>query len=151
MKITVERITSDDDTTISALFVDGKFVCFVLEDEYRETKLAGETRIAAGTYDVRLRTFGGFHRRYGSKFSGMHRGMLELQNVPEFDDILIHVGNTDANTAGCLLVGTGAVARGGDMSIQSSVEAYKKLYPLVVDAAASGDLGIEIIDRDRSV
>ena len=149
MKIELERFASDEDTTLSAFYVDGAFVCFGLEDEYRETKKAEETRIPAGTYDVRLRTVGGFHARYSRKFPDIHRGMLELQNVPGFEYILIHVGNTQADTAGCLLVGFGAMARRGDMSVQSSVDAYKLLYPQVVDAAAAGDLTITIIDRDR--
>ena len=49
-----------------------------------------------------------------------HQGMLHLQKVPGFEFILIHVGNADENTAGYLLVGTGARAGEGDMSIQSS-------------------------------
>ena len=93
MKITVERIVSDSETTVSAIFVDGVFQCFGLEDEFREDKRAGETRVPAGTYDVRLRSVGGFHARYGRKFVDMHRGMLHLQNVPGFEHILIHCIN----------------------------------------------------------
>ncbi|MDC0946504.1 DUF5675 family protein [Nitrospinaceae bacterium] len=52
--------------------------------------------------------------------------MLHLQKVPGFEFILIHVGNADENTAGYLLVGTGARAGEGDMSIRSSRVAYKK-------------------------
>ena len=150
MRITVERISSDQDTTISTIYVDDKFVCFGLEDEYREDKIAEETRIPAGVYDVLLKTVGGFHARYGRKFEGMHRGMLHIQDVPGFEHILIHVGNTDSHTAGCLLVGMGAVAKRSDMSIQSSVDAYKLLYRMVVDAASARELSITIIDRDRS-
>ncbi len=84
-----------------------------------------------------------------TKFADIHRGMLHVQDVPGFEHILIHVGNTDTDTAGCLLVGTGALARPGDMSIQSSVEAYRRLYPQVIGAAESNDLEIEFIDSDR--
>lgn len=146
--IVVERIVSDTDTTVSAIFVDGRFACFGLEDEYREDKLAGETRIPAGHYRVIVRRHGGFHERYERKFA-FHRGMLEIAAVPRFTDILIHIGNTDDHTAGCLLVGTGATCRPGDMSIQSSVEAYTRLYGQVIDAAERNDLTIEFIDRDR--
>ena len=52
MEITVNRFISDNDTTISHINVDGKFICFGLEDEYRENKLVGETRIPAGKYKV---------------------------------------------------------------------------------------------------
>jgi hypothetical protein len=53
------------------------------------------------------------------------------------------------NTAGCLLVGTGARAGEGDKSIQSSRVAYKKLYTRVIEAAKQDDLEIEYFDRDR--
>lgn len=148
MKITVERFTSDGDTTLSLVFIDGVFQCIGLEDEYRDDKIPQETRIPSGTYPVALRTVGGFHNRYKRKFSDIHHGMLHIQNVPNFEYILIHVGNTDDNTAGCLLVGTGAMCRKDDMSIQSSVEAYRALYQKVIDAAWAKELKIEFIDRD---
>ncbi len=149
MLITVNRIISDDDTTVSTVAVDGRFICFGLEDEFREEKLVSETRIPAGRYKVGLRETGGFHTRYKKKFPDTHRGMLHVLDVPGFEFILIHIGNSDADTAGCLLVGTGAVARPGDMSIQSSTEAYRRLYPMVIGPAESGDLEIEYRDSDR--
>ena len=150
MKLLVERFTSDKDATISAIYLDNVFQCFGLEDEYREEKVASETRIPAGSYKVGLRTTGGFHARYEKKFSDIHQGMLHVQDVPGFEYILIHVGNTDENTAGCLLVGTGARAAEGDMSIQSSRVAYKKLYSKVIEAAKQENLEIKYFDRDRT-
>ncbi len=76
MKITVERIVSDNDTTISLIFINGGFTCFGLEEEYRKDKVPAETRIPAGNYRVGLRTVGDFHARYSRKFPGLHRGML---------------------------------------------------------------------------
>ncbi len=149
MEILVDRFISDRDTTISRVLIDGKFACFGLEDEYRADKVAGETRIPAGTYDVRLRTEGGHHARYQARFRDMHRGMLHLQDVPNFTWILIHCGNTDNDTDGCLLVGSHAITEPGDMSITSSGAAYKRFYPLVVDSAANGTLSITYRDNDR--
>lgn len=148
MLVTVERISSDKDTTISTVLIDGKFQCFGLEDEFREQKVAAETRIPAGLYDVGVRTVGGFHGRYKRKFSGMHKGMLHILNVPGFEYILIHVGNTDEDTAGCLLLGAGCYSQLGDMSLQSSVIAYKKFYRRVIASALAGNLQIEFIDKD---
>ena len=54
---------------------------------------------------------------------------MHLQKVPGFEFILIHVGNADENTAGYLLVETGARAGEGEMSIQSSRVAYKNSIP----------------------
>ena len=71
MEITVDRFVSDDDTTVSRVSVDGRFVCFGLEDGFREQKLASKTRIPKGEYDVRLRTEGSHHNKYSYWFSNM--------------------------------------------------------------------------------
>ena len=151
MEITVDRFISDSDTTVSRVLIDGNFQCFGLEDEYREEKLAEETRIPSGRYSVRLRTSGGFHRRYSRRYGAMHRGMLHIQDVPNFTFILIHCGNTDEDTAGCLLVGTDATTQAGEMRVNRSRAAYESLYPLVVDAADRGELTIAFKDNDRGV
>lgn len=149
MIITVDRFKSDTDATISKVDVDGQFVCFGLEDEYRADKVAGETRIPAGRYEVGLRTEGGFHMRYAKKFPAMHRGMLHVLNVPGFKFILIHIGNTDEDTAGCLLVGSNAAVDDGELRVNSSKLAYQKFYPMVIEAAKRGALEIDYVDNDR--
>lgn len=149
MKIAVDRFTSDGETTLSRLSLDGAFVCFGLEDEFRTIKVAGETRIPAGAYTVGLRTAGKHHQQYKQRFADIHRGMLHIEEVPGFEYILIHCGNMHADTSGCLLVGMGAIAEPGNMSISSSLAAYRRLYPMLVDAAAAGTLRIEFFDNDR--
>lgn len=151
MKITVERFVSDHNSTISLVKVDGVFICFGLEDGYRPQKIAGKTRIPAGAYRVGVRTVGGFDARYATRFADIHDGMLHVLDVPGFDYILIHVGNTDADTAGCLLVGEMADPKPGKMMIGRSVLAYRTLYPMVIGAAKAGDLTIEYVDMDRGV
>ena len=148
MKIFVDRFTSDSDTTISRIFINGQFFCFGLEDEYRTKKVAGETRIPQGTYNVGVRVTGGFHGRYSKRFKDIHKGMLQILDVPGFEYILIHCGNTDDDTAGCLLVGEGAVTTPGKMMITNSTGAYRRLYPQLIDAAIMGRLTITIQDHD---
>jgi len=107
MKLEVIRFSSQSDSTLGLLFdvTDGrKFLCFTIEDEARETKVKGETRIPAGTYKLKLRKEGGYHNRYVSKFGAMHKGMIHVQDVPGFTYILWHTGNTDDHTDGCLLL-----------------------------------------------
>lgn len=149
MEILVDRFVSDDDTTISRVLVDGTFNCFGLEDEFRVEKIVGETRIPAGRYTVGLRTEGGFHQRYGTRHPDFHQGMLHILDVPGFTFILIHCGNTDEDTAGCLIVGSNAVTNPGDMSVSGSRAAYGRFYPAVLPAAASADLTIVFEDNDR--
>lgn len=147
MKLLLERIASNGDSTIGVLYLDGKFFCFACEDEYRVTKVKGRTRIPAGTYKIRLRTEGGLTQKYLAKFPALHRGMLWLQDVTGFQWIYIHIGNKHEDTEGCILVGRGVNSEG--MFLYSSTDAYLDLYRTVADAAEAGDLEITIVDRDR--
>lgn len=148
MKLTVKRIKSDAQATLSLVELDGKFLCFGLEDTHRETKIAGKTRIPAGTYDIAVRETGGFYSRYIKRFRRFHKGMLHVQNVPNFEYILIHIGNRAKDTAGCLLVGAGA-STDGPLTITQSTSAYEQLYKKVIKAAHTGELTIEYLDLDR--
>ena len=118
------------DATNGLLFIDGLFECYTLEDQYQEVKVMHETCIPEGTYDVKFRTVGGFHERYKKRYGNSHYGMLHLQDVPGFTYILIHAGNTDEHTSGCLIVGE--TQQDLDVSedgfIGSSGKAYVKLY-----------------------
>lgn len=155
MKLEVLRFSSQSDSTNGLLFdVTGgkrKFLCYTLEDEYREKKIMGETRIPAGTYRITLRKTGGFHGRYLTKYSEMHKGMLWVRDVPGFEYILIHTGNTDEHTAGCLIVGNSQQTNFGssDGFVGSSVSAYKAIYPSIAAALENNeDVFITYIDYD---
>ena len=144
MELEVLRYSSQEDSTIGALFdrTNGtKFLCYTLEDEYRENKVMHETRIPAGTYEITLRTWGGFHERYSKRFPNFHKGMLWIREVPNFEYILIHCGNDDDDTSGCLLVGDTQTsnANGSDGYVGSSILAYKKIYPYILEAIENGD------------
>ena len=129
----VLRYSSGLDSTLGILSENGpegrEFLGYTLEDEWREEKVSAETRIPEGTYDVKLRTVGGFHTRYLDKFGAdFHKGMLHVQDVPGFEYILIHTGNTDENTMGCLLVADSSrqnITKDG--FIGDSVDAYKAI------------------------
>ena len=109
MQLEVVRFSSESDSTNGLLFdITGgkrKFLAYTLEDEYRKEKVMHETRIPAGTYEITLRTVGGFTVKYAERYGDMHKGMLWVRNVPGFEYILIHTGNTDEHTSGCLLLG----------------------------------------------
>ena len=146
MKLDVVRTQFGADATNSLLFIDGEFECYGLEDEIRDVKVYAESAIPLGEYEIKFRTVGGFHTRtkarYDSKYGeGWHLGMLELQDVPNFEFILVHSGNTDESTAGCYLVGN--TQQDLDVSkdgfIGSSRVAYEKMYPKVRDALVAGD------------
>ena len=138
MQLELLRFDSRRDYTKGLLFIDGEFECYTLEDEYRTNKVYGETRIPDGTYNIKLRTEGTRHIRYSKRFPRVHKGMLHLQDVPNFKWILIHIGNTDKDTAGCLLVGSRF--RDKDSGIlEYSTKAYLDLYPQVAEALSKGE------------
>jgi len=148
MNLIVDRFTSDNETTLSRVLLDGRFICFGLEDEHRTFKVPGETRIPAGRYAIQLRTTGGTHQKYLARYGDQHHGMLHLQDVPGFEYILIHTGNRENESDGCLLVGMQANTSQGDMSVSQSRQAYQLLYSQVWQNAAIGQLWIEVQDND---
>ena len=158
MKYEVLRVSSGKDSTSGLLFEVDRgnrtFLAYTLEDEQRDVKVWGETRIPAGTYKLKLRTEGGFHSRYVNKYGDFHKGMIWVQDVPGFEYILWHTGNTDEHTAGGLIVGNtqtnNRIAKDG--FIGSSVDAYKFVYPRVAEAILSGqDVEVTYIDYDGDV
>lgn len=153
MKLEVLRFSSQSDDTLGALFdvTNGrKFLAFTIEDEFRKEKVKGETRVPAGTYQIKLRTVGGFHTKYAEKYGSMHKGMLHVQDVPGFEYILIHTGNTDEHTDGCLLVGNTSqqnVTKNG--FIGESGDAYKRIYPDIAKVLVDGgEVTITYVDYD---
>ena len=141
MKLQVVRTQLGKDATNGLLFIDGLFECYTLEDQYQAVKVMHETCIPEGTYPIKLRTVGGFHTRYKAKYPELHRGMLCIQNVPGFEYILIHQGNTDEHTSGCLIVGDSQQDLDVNFNgmVGSSANAYKKLYPKVSAQLLAGN------------
>lgn len=138
MELTVIRYSDNKESTLGMLLVDCEFECYTLEDENRSQKVFGETRIPEGTYKIGLRTEGGHHNRY-KKYEG-HEGMLHVLDVPNFEYILIHIGNKDDDTAGCLLVGnTANNNKLGKGFIGDSTTAYLKLYKKVLSAIKNNE------------
>ena len=94
MKIEVKRLHRTDNSTIGELTIDGKFECYTLEDTERDVKIKGETAIPKGTYKVIINQ------------SNRFKKLLPLLiNVPNFEGVRIHPGNSNHDTEGCILVG----------------------------------------------
>ena len=140
MKLQVVRTQFGKDATNGLLFIDGVFECYTLEDQYQAVKVMHETCIPEGTYDIKFRKTGGFHAKYSARYKNAHYGMLHLQDVPGFTYILIHTGNTDEHTSGCLIVGE--TQQDLDINfngmVGSSAVAYKKMYSKVANQLLQG-------------
>ena len=146
VKLTVVRTQFGTDATNGLLFIDGIFECYTLEDQYQAVKVMHETCIPEGTYDIKFRKTGGFHAKYTERYKNAHYGMLHIQDVPNFTYILIHTGNTDEHTSGCLIVGETQqdLEVSKDGFIGSSTVAYKKMYSKVSAQLLQGkDVTIE--------
>lgn len=108
--ITVWRTHFTTNATLGALYINGHFFCHILEPRTRPKgapKIPGKTAIPEGTYrlslDITSPRFSDYkHHPWARPWSGK---MPFLCNVPGFNGVLIHVGNTPNDTAGCLLVG----------------------------------------------
>ena len=94
MKITVKRLHRTDKSTIGELFIDGKFECYTLEDVERKINIKSETAISKGEYKVIINQSNRFKRL-----------LPLLLNVPNFEGVRIHSGNSNHDTEGCILVG----------------------------------------------
>ncbi len=115
MKIQVKRIFKGSAYTIGKLYIDGVYFCDTIEDVIRELpatcpntlrgiacackeKVYAETAIPAGTYKVTM--------EYSPRFK---RKLPYLHDVPHFLGILIHSGNDQGHSAGCIIVGKNKV------------------------------------------
>ena len=124
---------------------DEEELCFTLEDERRTTKVQGETCIPVGSYELKLRTDGmdnmnTMNGRYRNRFGSRHKGMIWLQEVPDFTWVYIHIGNDEDETEGCILTGKiPQISLDGEFSVGNSTEAYWKVYEEIAPALIAGE------------
>ncbi len=94
MKLKLQRIFKAETYTIGKLFIDGVYFCDTLEDKVRDVKIKGITAIPTGKYKVKI--------TMSNRFKKL---MPLLIDVPNFEGVRIHSGNTSEDTEGCILVG----------------------------------------------
>lgn len=98
MVLELKRRFKDPEYTIGSLYINGKYLCDTLEDTVRdlskEAKIKHKTAIPEGQYIVIV-----------NRSPRFKRDLPRLLNVPLFEGILIHAGNSNLNTSGCILVG----------------------------------------------
>lgn len=141
MKLRLKRIACKPLYSIGKLYVDEQYFCDTIEDrdrglhdgmteqEIRAIKVPSETAIPTGTYNVTMNIQS---PKFKSKaaYAFCNGYLPRLLNVKGFDGILIHIGNTQNASAGCILVGQNKVVG----QVINSTETFKKLYA-VLDAA----------------
>lgn len=127
LNLRLKRTLKTPDVTIGDLEIAGKFECYILEDPVRDHKIPGKTAIPEGTYKVEISWSPRFKRK-----------LPLLLDVPGFEGIRIHPGNTVDDTEGCLLPG-----RKKDAShVYESRLAFDTLF---VKLEAASNIEIEIV------
>ena len=152
MLLTLERYRFTSDSTLGRLLVNNVPDGYVVEDEIRAVKVKGETAIPYGIYNLGLRQSPKFSKAFlwsdarnllikpASKYKYFEDGfkddwrphdLIWLKNVPNFEYVLIHWGNTDDDTEGCLIVGNKTGILNGQEAVLSSKDYYLNLYPRI--------------------
>ena len=140
MKLTLKRIALRSTYTIGRLYVDDNYFCDTLEDTVRdlnkngkfdngEKKVYAKTAIPYGTYEIKW--------TYSPRFK---KYTPQLMNVPSFEGIRIHAGNTSADTEGCLILGENKQVG----KVLNSRATINKFYPIIKKACSKGKVTIEI-------
>lgn len=135
----VNRRWFTERSTVGELLVDARFQCFTLEDKWRdlsrEPKVPRETCIPDGRYQVVI----DFSQRFG-------RPMPHILNVPHFEGIRFHPGNTPADTEGCPVLGQ---ARQLDR-VLFSVPAFDAFLLQLQAGLAAGDVFVNVTSQRSS-
>jgi hypothetical protein len=134
MEITVLRKYFSEKSTIGELLIQNKRFCFTLEDRVREgPKVPKETAIPEGRYQVII----DFSNRF-------QRDMPHILDVPGFEGIRIHSGNTDKDTEGCLLLG---LTRGVDF-VGNSKTAFGMFFEFLKSALTRESVYVTITHEE---
>jgi len=147
-EIDVWRYSDNGNSTLGLVMYNSTFECYSLEDEGREIKVQGETRIPQGSYELGIRrVLSGLTKKYRSKHDWF-KYHLHVKDVPGFENIYIHVGNTDRHTEGCLLLGNqpnNNKIKAGFLG--DSGTAYKAFYQKIYKDASEGNARIHYHDE----
>ncbi len=149
MILTLRRIAKKPDYTIGKLYIDGEHFCDTLEDTdrgliqrqsvdaLRRMKIKSSTAIPIGRYKITLSVVS---PRFGSRaqYKGIGGRLPRLLDVPAFEGVLIHIGNTAKDTEGCILVGENKLVG----QVINSTATFNRLYDRL--KTAKGSIWIEI-------
>lgn len=160
MKLRLRRIALRDTYTIGKLEVfhwgEWKWIADTIEDKVRdlnkngvfdngETKVYSESAIPYGEYEVSLDIKSPKYSNFNKypqykKYDGY---LPRLLDVPHFEGILIHTGNTTQHSSGCLIVGENKVV---GKVINSTATFYRIMDEWLVPAKQRNDkITLEII------
>ena len=146
MELRLNRRYKGPKYTIGNLYIDDIYFCDTLEDidrgitsstsleDISRKKVYGQTAIPTGTYKVNLNVVSPKfkNRSWAKPYGGK---VPRLMNVPGFEGVLIHPGNTDSDTSGCILVGKNTVVG----KVMESTITFNGLMKKLLKAKAKGE------------
>ena len=142
MNIQLKRIAKKETYTIGKLYIDGVYFCDTIEDKDRglnqtmsindikKKKVYGEAAIPTGTYKLVI--------DYSNRFK---KNMAHILNVPGYEGIRIHTGNSAKDSLGCIIVGKNKVVG----KVVESRDTYNQLFPILQKAFKEGGIKITIL------
>lgn len=142
MNIQLKRIAKKKTYTIGKLYLDGVYFCDTIEDKDRglnqtmsindikKKKVYGKTAIPTGTYKIVI--------DYSNRFK---KNMAHILNVPGYEGVRIHIGNSAKDTLGCIIVGKNKVVG----KVLESRNTYNQLFPILQKAFKEGEIKITIL------
>jgi len=151
MKLVNTRLIFTENSTIGKLTVDGAFLCYILEptdrgldasmplSELQRLKVFGKTAIPIGTYNLQLISGVPIINRFPwiTKYYPNNTFMVpELENVPDYEAVLLHPGNYPKDTEGCSLVG---MTIAGPDFVGDTPDAFVKLQKTCFDEIKAGN------------
>lgn len=147
--VTVLRCLDDGQTTLGLMFLKNRFFAYTLEDTHQDSKLPGKTRIPAGSYPLELnRVETPLTQRYRSRFPWFDYH-IEIMQIPNFSRVYIHIGNTHADTEGCILIADGVNAADPQKMITHSRLAFERFYKTLHPMLNQGKkLQIQVLNED---
>ena len=142
MNIQLKRIAKKKTYTIGKLYIDGVYFCDTIEDtdrglnqtmsinDIKKKKVYGKTAIPTGTYKIVI--------DYSNRFK---KNMAHILNVPGYEGVRIHIGNSAKDTLGCIIVGKNKVVG----KVLESRNTYNQLFPILQKAFKKGEIKITIL------
>ncbi|UII19325.1 DUF5675 family protein [Fulvivirga ligni] len=149
LTITVLRYADDQETTIGLLYLNQQYYCYTLEDTFHEQKIADQTRIPAGTYQVDFnKNETNLTLKYRQRFPEWFKYHLEVKNVPNYSGIYLHNGGTHKDTSGCILVSDSLNVSTQRTYLSNSRETFKRLY-LYLKSTIEKGIPVRMVIRDE--
>ncbi|WP_162415470.1 DUF5675 family protein [Cyclobacterium roseum] len=148
-ELTLLRYLDDGNTSLGLLYLGKQFFCYTLEDTHRDEKLPGGTRIPEGKYPLSFNpSLTELTKRYRKRFPWFEYH-IEIKNIPNYELVYIHIGNSHQDTRGCILLADGVNTGSSEKMVTHSQRAferfYKRIYPKITSQKG---LAIKILNED---